>query len=103
MSKQTKITKSSSGQTCKVRIPFVCNRNEETTVPAHINGVRFNHGMGQKVSDLFMADCCSSCHEVLDGRVKSPYSKNELKVMHYEGVLETQSRLLEDGLVVIAC
>ena len=97
----SKITKSSQGKTCKVRIPGYCNFNPETTVAAHINSVRFGHGTGHKVNDLFIADCCSSCHDVLDYRVRSNFTTAELKLMQYEGVFETQLRLIEDGLVVI--
>lgn len=97
----SKLTKSSQGKSCTVRIPRVCNFDDSTTVSAHINGVRFGHGIGQKTSDLFSADCCSACHDLLDGRVKNiyNYSKTELKLMHLEGVIETQARRLEEGLI----
>lgn len=95
----SKITKSAQGEVCTVRIAGYCNGNTETTVFAHINGVRFKHGTGIKASDLLGAYCCSSCHDVLDGRVRSNYSRNELKLDHYEGVFETQLKLIDKGLI----
>jgi len=93
------ITKSARGESCAVRMPGVCNGNSETTVLAHISGVRFGHGVGKKVSDIHGAYCCSSCHDALDGRVKTPYSREGLKLMHYEGVIETQLKLIDKGLL----
>lgn len=95
----SKLTKAAQGKDCTVRIPGHCNFNSETVVSAHINGVRFKHGTGQKVNDLLAADCCSSCHDVLDYRVRSQYTKDELKLMHYEGVMETIIRRKEEGLI----
>lgn len=97
----SKLTQAAKGQPCSVRIPFVCNWDVETTVSAHLSGVRFKHGTGQKVNDIFAADCCSACHDVLDGRVKSQYTKQELKLMHLEGVIESQARRMQEGLIKI--
>lgn len=90
-----KITDSARGKNCEVRIPGACNFNEETTIPAHLNG----GGMGTKHDDIFISYCCSSCHLVLDGQVKSAFSQTELKLMHHEGVVRTQYLLLEQGLI----
>ena len=95
----SKITQSARGESCKVRIPNVCNHNSETTIFAHINGVRYGHGIAKKVTDILGADSCSSCHDVLDGRVKSEYTKEQLNLMHFEAMAETQLRLLADGLI----
>ena len=95
----TKITKSARGQNCTIRIPNVCNHNPETTVFCHVSGVRFGHGMAQKVNDIFGAYCCSSCHDAIDGRTPTQYKRTELKLMHLEGVIETQSILIKEGLI----
>jgi hypothetical protein len=95
----SKITASAIGESCTVRIPNVCNHNVDTVVAAHLSGVRFGHGFGQKVSDLHIAYCCSSCHDALDGRINSGYSKDELKLMHIEAVIETQIKLVKKGLI----
>lgn len=89
---------SARGQPCLVRIPGVCNFNSETTVLAHING----GGMGTKKSDLFGAFCCSACHDVIDGRVKSPHHfKAEIELMHRQGVQRTNQYWLDVGLVTL--
>lgn len=95
----SKITQSARGEDCTVRIPGVCNFNPETTVFAHINGIRFGHGTGIKTK--LGAYCCSSCHDMLDGRTQRLicFSMDELKLMHYEGVMETLIKLEEKGLL----
>lgn len=94
------ITKSAQGENCCIRVPGYCNGNPETTVLAHINGVRFGHGTGQKVAwDGLAAYACSDCHDVVDGRQRSNYSRAELKLMHYEGVFETMLILIKKGLM----
>lgn len=95
----SKITESAKGESCTIRVPAHCNGNSETTVLAHINGVRFGHGTGIKVDDTLAAYACSDCHDVVDGRQRSDYTRNELKLMHYEGVFETQMKLKVKGLL----
>jgi len=67
-------------------IPGHCNYNSETVVLAHLNA----GGMGQKELDFFAAFCCSGCHDVLDSRVSTKFSRDDLRIMHYEAVLKTQ-------------
>jgi hypothetical protein len=96
----SKITQSARGQDCTVRL-IGCNNNSETTVLAHLNGIRFKHGMGKKVNDIHGAWCCSNCHDLLDGRCKTNYyTKQELRLAHLEAVIETQIKLIEKGLIV---
>jgi Protein of unknown function (DUF1364) len=95
----SKITLSAKGEACTIRIIGYCNGNPETTVLAHINGVRFGHGTGQKVNDILAAYACSDCHEIVDGRQRSNYTRSEIKIYHYEGVLETQTKLIAKGLI----
>jgi hypothetical protein len=93
------ITKSAQGENCTVRIIGYCNGNPETTVLAHLSGIRYGHGTGQKVNDLHGAYCCSGCHDAIDGRVRTNYTRDELKLSHLEGVIETQLKLIEKGLL----
>ena len=95
----SKITESARGENCTVRLPNVCNGNPETTVLAHINGVRFGHGVGRKVADIHGAYCCSSCHDVIDGRVRSNFDKDFLHASHLDAVIETQLKLIKKGLL----
>jgi len=94
----SKIRKSAKLQECQVRIPGVCNFDETTTIPAHKNGA----GMALKSSDSQLAYCCSSCHDVVDHRVKiKEFTYDEILIMFYEGIFRTQLLLIEQGLIVI--
>ena len=89
------IRKSAKGETCTVRLPC-CNHDPETTVFAHINGVRFGHGMGKKTR--WGAYACSACHDELDRRTTN-FEFEFVKLAHYEGCFETQDRLVKKGLL----
>ena len=95
----SKLRKSANGENCTVRVPGYCHGRNETTVLAHISGVRFGHGTGQKVNDILGAYACSDCHDALDGRVRTNYTRDELKLMHLEGMAETQLKFIEKGLI----
>ena len=95
----TKIRQSAKGEDCTVRIAGICNHNPETVILAHISGIRYGHGTGQKTDDIHGAYCCSSCHDALDGRTKCEYSKDSLKLFHLEGIIETQIKLINKGLI----
>lgn len=83
------------GMDCLVRIPGVCNFNPETVVLAHLGGA----GMGRKHHDLFGAACCSACHDAIDGRKGTRYTRDELKLMHLEGIVRTQQEWINRGLL----
>lgn len=93
--KQTPITKSAKGEECQVRTPDVCNFSPETTVLGHLGG----GGMAYKSNDIHSSYICSDCHDVIDGRVPSQYSKEELKLMFYDGMVRTQLILIEKSLI----
>lgn len=97
MSKQTKITKSARGEDCEIRIPHVCNFDPDTTVPCHLGGA----GMGLKSNDMHMAYGCSNCHDAIDGRIKTYYTPDDLKLMFYDGMVRTQLKLIEKKLILI--
>lgn len=92
----SKITKSARGQTCTIRLEG-CNGGpeNETVVFAHLNG----GGMGAKCLDIHGAYACSYCHDVLDSRKPSKYSKEELLLTHLLGMKRTQEMLVSKGLL----
>ncbi len=65
----SKIRKAAKGKECQVRIPGVCNFNNETTVSAHLSG----GGVAGKVADMHSAFTCSDCHDAVDGRSNTQY------------------------------
>ena len=93
----SKITQSAKGKDCTIRIPGVCNGKSETVVHCHLNG----GGMAIKVNDVFGARGCSACHDVVDFRVKTEFSRTEIKLMHHEGVVRTQQQLMDEGLIKV--
>ena len=84
----SKLTASARGQLCEVRVPGVCNGNPETTVAAHYRMLPYC-GTGIKPPDILTAYACSSCHDAIDGRRKTGFSRTELRLMHAEGVFRT--------------
>lgn len=94
----TDLRKTARGQDCLVRIPGICNFDPETTVLAHING----GGMGMKQSNFLASYCCSECHDVIDFRVKTTdFSRDEIVLMHWEGVGRTLRKLEKEGLIIV--
>jgi len=91
----SKIRQSAREEECTVRIIGICNHDPQTTVLAHLGGA----GWGRKQNDIHGAYCCSSCHDAVDGRRKTEYDKDSLKLWHLEGVIRTQTILLEKGLI----
>ncbi|WP_215268099.1 DUF1364 domain-containing protein [Escherichia coli] len=91
------LRKEARGRECQVRIYGVCNGNPETTVLAHYR-LAGTCGTATKPHDMQSAIACSSCHDLIDGRVKtSDYTKEELRLMHAEGVFRTQEIWREEG------
>ena len=71
-----------------------CNGNRDTTVLAHYRLSGYA-GMGLKPDDdfAFGAWACSSCHDIVDGRVKSEHAREIIRLAHAEGCLRTQAEL----------
>ena len=100
-----KITNSARGEDCTLRIHGVCNFDNTTTIPAHING----GGMATKNNDTLIAYCCSDCHDWLDGGHLdlidlSEYSETSLKIAirdsnQLRAIVETQPQLIQKGLI----
>jgi len=92
----SKLRKSAKGMPCQVRIPGVCNFNPETTILAHIGGA----GMGMKSNDIHGSFCCSSCHDEIDAKThKSYFTKDQLKLMHYDGMKRTQEIWIKEEMI----
>jgi hypothetical protein len=93
---ENKIRASAKGEDCTVRLPGICNHNQETVVFAHLNGIRFGHGVGHKTK--WGAYACSSCHDEIDRRTRQ-MDADCVKLAHYEGTIETLNKLVEKGLL----
>ncbi len=95
-----KLRDSARGQDCTLRLPGICNFDSATTVLAHYR-MAGTCGIGVKPIDLHGAWACSSCHDACDGRIKTGYSRDELRLMHLEGVMRTIDALVRSGKVSI--
>lgn len=93
-----KIRNSARGQQCQVRIPGVCNGNNETVILAHVGK---GSGMGQKCDDIHATYACSACHDVIDGRVRIGDPRIN-RLYAYEAMVRTQKLLLEQELIQVA-
>ena len=95
----TNLRKLAQGQECQIRIPGFCNFDPATSVLCHIRlaGVT---GAGQKAPDLLAAIGCSSCHELVDGRISTDqWTADRIDKWFYEGVFRTQVLWLKMGVV----
>ena len=87
------------GRECQVRIPGVCNRDPATTVLAHYRLAGLC-GTGMKPPDEISAWACFCCHQLVDGRSYSAeYTRDQIKLMHAEGVLRTIVELVSSGVL----
>lgn len=92
----TNLRKEARGRDCQLRIPGACNFNPETTVLAHYR-MAGTCGTGTKPADSQAAFSCSGCHDAVDGRVKTDFTRDELRLFHAEGVFRTQQILRDEG------
>lgn len=88
--KTTKARKAAKGRECTIRVPGICERTNETVVLCHYR-LAGTSGMGEKPHDSQAAFGCHACHDAVDGRRTTIYSKTELRLMHCEGILRTQA------------
>ena len=93
----SKLTKAAKGQDCTVNIYPWCNGNTETTVLAHAPSE--DKGMGKKSPDWWGADCCSTCHDIIDNRMVVDITPEEIYQCHMRGVFRTIKRRIEAGLI----
>jgi len=97
--KTANLRKFAKGKECQVRIYGVCNYTEETTIWAHyaLGGVS---GMGMKPPDLCGSLCCSACHDVIDGRVKSDLSRVQIESHMLHGMVRSM-KIIDENYVLV--
>lgn len=84
------LRKFARGKECQVRIPGYCNRDTATTVWAHLRhgGVA---GAGQKPPDLCGVIACSTCHDIIDGRINCEWTRQEIGCMERDAICRTMA------------
>ena len=88
------IRNSARGEDCSLRLGQ-CS-SPETVILAHIGRSR---GIGIKCKNSFAVYACANCHDIIDGRVKSDYTKDELNTDKLRALEETQLKLIKKGLL----
>jgi hypothetical protein len=93
----SKLTDAAKGMDCMIRIPGICNFNPETTVLAHyrLGGLC---GTAMKPIDLIGSWACSDCHNAVDDG-KTAFTREQLDLMHLEGMCRTLTALHKRGLL----
>lgn len=92
-----KLRKQAAGRECQIRLPGICNGNNDTVVECHYRLSGLN-GAGMKPDDLFGAWGCSACHDEVDRRTRI-INNDAARLAHAEGVFRTQSILLAEGKI----
>ena len=95
----SKIRKSAKGEDCTLRIPGVCNGNNETVVLCHCypsGGQGKDKSFDGIADDLNAAYGCHECHAYIDSMSKDdPWRWR----WWLAGVIRTHRRLKEKGLL----
>ena len=93
----TDLCKAARGRECQVRIPGVCNSNDETSVLAHVRLAGLC-GIGIKPPDLIATIACSACHDEIDRRTRL-VDAEYAHVCALEGMARTLVIWLKEGKV----
>ena len=96
MAKQTKITKSAKGEDCTLGPSLVTARVMKRSyfvILAKIEVWRLSVGI---ISVCMVAS--ANCHKIIDGQVKSEFSKSELAEIKLIALERTQQKLIDKGL-----
>lgn len=81
---------------CSLRLEG-CLPGNDTVVLAHLR-VPGSVGVGRKSHDLTAVYACAHCHDVIDRRAAGDFGAGDL----LRALIETQTALLEQGLIRIA-
>ena len=94
------ITQSARDQECTLRIVGYCNHNPETTVYAHFpDGTGGSNKLGGDLANGCHA--CSTCHDVLDGRINHDVTKYDLERYMRIAQRSTLRRLRDMKIIIV--
>ena len=93
----SKIRKSAKGEDCTLRIPGVCNGNNETVVLCH---APYPGRGGMRNHDWWAVYGCSDCHDMVDGRARQgALVIGNTDSIWMPAIHETQAKLRAKGLL----
>lgn len=92
------LRKWAKGKECQLRAYGICSYDDAETVWCHIRvgGVA---GMGQKPPDICGALCCSRCHDLIDGRIKTDLTKVQIESHMLHAMVRSLKMAVDDGIV----
>ena len=93
------IRNSARDEMCTLQIAGVCNYDTSTTILAHFPDE--TKGIGKKSDDISAGFCCSSCHDVIDMRVRNKHFKENEDFYLRRAQTRTIKRLIELGIITI--
>tara|TARA_R110000796_G_scaffold55599_1_gene129240 strand:+ start:81 stop:374 length:294 start_codon:yes stop_codon:yes gene_type:complete len=85
------------GQECTINIAGVCSYDANTVVLCHFPSE--GKGVALKSSDVSSGDCCSACHDAIDGRVASTEYKAHKDFYLRRSQTRTILRRIEQGIL----
>jgi len=99
MYRSKRLLNAARGQPCMVRIPNICNGNNETTVAAHSNQLIHGKGTSIKAHDCYIAWACNDCHAEID---QGKMDKADRQFYWQQGFERTLLAMLQLGILVVA-
>jgi hypothetical protein len=93
----SKLRKSARGEECTIQIHPYCNMNPETTVLCHAPSE--HKGTSLKSPDWWAAYGCSTCHDIVDSRMRVDIPPDEIYRCFMRGVFRTIQKQIEKGLI----
>ena len=91
------IRRYAKGQHCQLQLNGYCNNNPKTTVLAHAPSLF--KGISLKGNDFWSIFSCSSCHDVIDGRIKHNLEEDYIQFKCYSAIEKTLYILFKDRIV----
>lgn len=88
-------------QPCQIRVPGFCTHRSDQVVLCHVRSAELPFFDGAKVHDFLGAHGCMACHMVIDGQLRTQFTKDERDLMLLQGVMRTQAALLKRRAIVI--
>ena len=94
-----KLTKSANGEECHIRTPYC--KSDDSVVFAHLSGKSvIDAGIGFKGKPIG-SYACSTCHSIIDGRMKTDLEQDWVWQLEMEGALRTIATMFDKGLLKI--
>ena len=93
------LRKYAEGKSCYLRL-VGCSHDPAKTVLAHIRrgGIA---GRGQKPPDICALPLDQHCHDIVDGRVKSEYTREQIDAELLRALVQWQSYLWNHGYLFV--